>query len=425
MHVADDWRSLMCTAGKRESSPFAINALTGARYPHHPAFFAFVPWHGELQQGMITDFLGMLIPRATFCNPSYAHDRIHALRVRQCKLGPVSRLLGQPIHVLHTAWPVVSEEYFEYVDILESVLSYCAEAAPNTRCQQPQSITAAFELPSRPYTFVELGSGYGHFTFAAHRALQQKLPSASYAYLLVDVVASLADFIQGVAANNSASAPGAVRFHAGFLANGETSTTAQTRLSDAVAASYQSVWRHSGPKRHSGAARQADMHTAMTLAQILELHRMPCLLDWVDIDIDGAGQSSADTHASPASHTSGAPRTAPNTAASACSLQSTRPCVRTAATAVYSRSLASLTSLRCVRSACTWGCMTSGFGMSPIEPSTAQTGSTVAFGQSPQQMFRSCISLRRADGKCSGSSHHARIITRASGPYASAMVCSH
>eukprot|EP00966_Prymnesium_polylepis_P139408 3221433-Prymnesium_polylepis.1 len=47
---------------------------------------------------------------------------------------------------VQTRWPVMAEEYFEYVDVLTAVDKYASSGAHS----------------DRPFAFVELGSGYGH-----------------------------------------------------------------------------------------------------------------------------------------------------------------------------------------------------------------------------------------------------------------------
>ena len=147
---------------------------------------------------MLTDFLGMTIPRATFCNPSYANAENHAIRVRQCE-----RLAELPSGArLLTAWPVVAEEYFEYVYVLEAVLQYSRE-------ERGTRIAAR-----RPFAFVELGAGYGHWTWTAHQALQQLVPATPHQYLLVDTQTSLGPFVREIARNHSVE-QSAVHFHSG------------------------------------------------------------------------------------------------------------------------------------------------------------------------------------------------------------------
>jgi hypothetical protein len=53
--------------------------------------------------------------------------------------------------------PALGEEYFEWIDVLESVQAYCENASNG-----------------RPYVFVELGAGYGRWSVNAIQALRQK-----------------------------------------------------------------------------------------------------------------------------------------------------------------------------------------------------------------------------------------------------------
>jgi len=55
--------------------------------------------------------------------------------------------------------PAVDEEYFEWIDILESVRDYASQ-----------------HLGRRPYVFAELGAGFGRWSVNAVRALQQACP---------------------------------------------------------------------------------------------------------------------------------------------------------------------------------------------------------------------------------------------------------
>ena len=72
-----------------------------------------------------------------------------------------------------------------------------------------RQIAGSSSSTPRPFTFVELGCGYGHWTFAAHKALEQISsaggvpPSAlRHKYLLVDVVPSLKHEVEKIAELN-------------------------------------------------------------------------------------------------------------------------------------------------------------------------------------------------------------------------------
>jgi hypothetical protein len=53
-----------------------------------------------------------------------------------------------------------------------------------------------------------VGAGYGQWALSAHRALQQLEPGAPHRYLLIDVVASLAEPVAQLAAMNGVAAGG-------------------------------------------------------------------------------------------------------------------------------------------------------------------------------------------------------------------------
>ena len=195
---------------------------------------------------MLTDFLGFQIPRRVYCNRAYADAEVHAIRSRVCALD-LSAVRG----TVQMAWPVVAEEYFEYADVLSSVLSYCEEQLKDKsdeRCRRPGAVQGPLNV-TRPFSFVELGAGYGHWTFAAHMALRQKLPKVALAadhgtrpdYLLVDVVDSLAPFVKELALLNRAQ-PVSVHFHYGFVAGRGPPQSVIKRinltLDEAVSAQY-------------------------------------------------------------------------------------------------------------------------------------------------------------------------------------------
>jgi len=185
--VSADWSGWSCREAEKDSAhhAHAINAFSGKAYPHHPIFNEYAPFEGELPGAADTfvDFLGVRMPAKLYCNSLYSGQLLaHAIRTRQCALH--EKLHRQPAGATHvpvrvrTSWPVISEEYFEYVDVLTSVSEYIKEVG---------------NAPTRPYTFIELGAGYGHWTLAAHAALKQRYSTRTPAhrYLMVDVVDSL------------------------------------------------------------------------------------------------------------------------------------------------------------------------------------------------------------------------------------------
>ena len=72
---------------------------------------------------------------------------------------PIVRADGISASTTESYLPAFNEEYFEWIDILESVKNY-----------------AAYHAGRRPYVFAELGAGFGRWTVNAVRALQQACP---------------------------------------------------------------------------------------------------------------------------------------------------------------------------------------------------------------------------------------------------------
>lgn len=161
----------------------ATNAVEGPSYHksfvHADAFgHGLSPYAGPFNTTHLTDFLGFIIADHLYCNPEYMkQENAHAIRVHQCKLHELLKRANLGSVRVQTRWPVVSEEYQEYANVLSSATSFAASMGTK---------------PSRPYTFVELGCGYGHWTFSAHRALLQHYPQGfPHRYLLVDVFDSM------------------------------------------------------------------------------------------------------------------------------------------------------------------------------------------------------------------------------------------
>jgi FkbM family methyltransferase len=101
---------------------------------HHPVFDRFKPWQGEVDQGLTANFLGVFT-RDSFFNMMEKHPQLRF---------ETSRL------------PAFSEEYFEWIDLLEAV-------------------TAA----RGQFTMIELGSGWGRWLvngWAAAKAVHGEIP---------------------------------------------------------------------------------------------------------------------------------------------------------------------------------------------------------------------------------------------------------
>ena len=92
---------------------------------HHPVFSNFAPYAGSIEQGFQIDFVG-------------AKTR--------CEFQ--SGAVVMPTHTVQTQYAPIDEEYFEWIDILESVIS-----------------------AKQSYTIIELGAGYGRWAVRAACAI--------------------------------------------------------------------------------------------------------------------------------------------------------------------------------------------------------------------------------------------------------------
>jgi FkbM family methyltransferase len=108
---------------------------------HHEVFSRFVPYRGEAPGDHAIDFLG---------------TKTH----RQVSAGMYTHPAGANIQ---TAYPDTDEEYFEWIDLLESVAA-----------------------AGKSYTMIDLGAGYGRWAVRAAYALQQLNPGLPYRLIAVE-----------------------------------------------------------------------------------------------------------------------------------------------------------------------------------------------------------------------------------------------
>jgi hypothetical protein len=141
---------------------------------HHPIFRGFswvAPRRGaDLQVNAIgavqrAHFDTGVVPNAT------PFEKAAAARTAEALSSDGASAPGTASHV-----PAVDEEYFEWIDILESVKDYASRHAG-----------------SRPYVFAELGAGFGRWSVNAVRALQQAC-AGSCEYILCAVEADRQHF---------------------------------------------------------------------------------------------------------------------------------------------------------------------------------------------------------------------------------------
>ena len=297
LRVLTGWSSLECAHAGESTSRMAVNALTGEEVPHadewalfEPASFpvrmrseprplSFRRWDENIT---LVDFLGVRYPRPLFCNMAYAalyNEDAHAIRMRQCSLSKkllwAEKLGHLPQVGASAAWPVVAEEYFEYLDVLAAVIAYAPERRALAR--------------HRPFTSVELGSGYGHWAFAAYKALQQRAPDAPHHLLLVDVVGSLQPAIQHLAQINGVRVDGpnhTLHFHAGFVS--ERGQTGGLEGAAMMARQYEGLWG-------TGKSPASSLQAGATLDELFDRYQTPWCIDMVDIDIQGGEYVSTPT----------------------------------------------------------------------------------------------------------------------------------
>lgn len=141
------------------------------------------------------------------------------------------------------------------------------------------------EKSTRPFTFVELGAGYGHWTFAAHKALQQLSSNAPYRYLMVDVVPSLAKAVKDLQVQNDIEAESAA-FHVGYVSWRDSSKgdgPGQKVDGKHLVRLYGDLWGLGSSARDEAAALKT-----VSLSTLLKLYDIPTCIDMVDIDIQGS-----------------------------------------------------------------------------------------------------------------------------------------
>jgi hypothetical protein len=130
----------------------AVNAVSpGLLLRHHPIFLTVKPFSHVVDSAWIYDFLGMRTAVPRFCNSVYLPQALaHALRVDACnrQKWDVSQRNYFGVKIVQESYPLVGEEYFEYISTLKAVAAYPAGSG-------------------RPFAMVEVGAGYCHWTVSA------------------------------------------------------------------------------------------------------------------------------------------------------------------------------------------------------------------------------------------------------------------
>ena len=301
LRVEPDWRSIRCAASASGATsghdgggsgdvaaaargqPDGINALSNSRVAHHRVLSRFRPAtvalkldpQSEHTSTYVYDALGTRFPMAV-CDPSSNEQDAGVMELLQrapqtaaesagggLRPRPVPRIshaglqracdLFQTPEVTHSrgarlqlTWPVLDADYFEVVDVLRAVDDFVAEVRSDVRAARPV----------RTFASVEIGASHtaARSTFLAQQAVSQRLSSAARRRLLVldqsvDVISAAYDVtkLNGIASH-------AIAFHHGV-----------------VKAGFYKI--------------DANL---IGLTRLLRLHRLPCTIDWLRVDLLGA-----------------------------------------------------------------------------------------------------------------------------------------
>jgi FkbM family methyltransferase len=237
----------------------AASSVTSKAVAHHPVLERFTLWRGYVDPGWNVNFLGVLT-RTAFTDgmgsdaPGETHGGGAGVN-----------------HFVETSYPGFGEEYFEWIDVLESVVA-----------------------AEQRFTMVELGAGWGRWLINAAAAARQR----GLDVCLVGVEAEPTHFgwmqqhfrDNGIDPKSNrlikaavASTEGRVRFHIGDPSSwyGQAIDPNQPR------ADQQSLLKKARSlvgRRKSPAERQIVEMRAVTLPVILsELDRV----DLIDLDVQG------------------------------------------------------------------------------------------------------------------------------------------
>jgi hypothetical protein len=234
----------------------AVNLIAPALLlTHHPVFFEFAPYAGVPEAGFVRDFLGMRTAVEHMCNTVYMLQGVaHPLRVQAC----LRSQWDEPGERVAYGYPIIGEEYAEYVNILQSVLRF------------PRG-------SSRPYAMIEVGCGYCHWAVSAALAARSRLgPEHPIFVLGFDGGSAMVARCAAHFAHNQVA--GVVRHSA--VVNGEEESVA-----------FSSADSYGG---HSGGGPIVVPST--NFARIFKEGTTPRIVDIVDVDIQGGEESLFDGH---------------------------------------------------------------------------------------------------------------------------------
>ena len=125
---------------------------------------------------------------------------------------------------------------------------------------------------------MEIGCGYGHWVATANALLSQKLPVAPRRFLAVDVARHLQVLVADMGRTNGIP-DGALSFAAAFVT--PNSSKAFSKAEADQATYYDRKWRVSNRSEPVAAA------PPLTLHELFRQERLPCIVDLVDMDVQG------------------------------------------------------------------------------------------------------------------------------------------
>ena len=142
------------------------NPLTPyALYRHHPVFDGFHISRAPFEADYLVDFVGTKTLYEYDCDDWGGYRRFHLGRRIPCERHDAFKKMGVGATGLPLLGdlPVMDEEYFEWVSLLQAVDAY---AARNTTA------------PARPFVVAEFGARYGTWAARGARAVRSKVPDA-------------------------------------------------------------------------------------------------------------------------------------------------------------------------------------------------------------------------------------------------------
>eukprot|EP01062_Namystynia_karyoxenos_P073781 TRINITY_DN70608_c0_g1_i1.p1 TRINITY_DN70608_c0_g1~~TRINITY_DN70608_c0_g1_i1.p1 ORF type:complete len:564 (+),score=156.08 TRINITY_DN70608_c0_g1_i1:131-1693(+) len=226
-------------------------------FAHHPVFASFAaaagkksPLRPSTDPDVLTDFLGVRTRKEYDCNVTSMYFMFHLSRSIPCQEHDKA-VRGEEWHPAKALWPIADEEYFEYVDVLQTVSRAVRER--------------------RGFTMFELGARYG--TWVARAAV---------AYRVLALAAGLWPAqakVIGVEADRVCW--GWMKDH--YAANNVTKGEAVWGFLDLVEGQLRQVERSFSGHRHTYTEGK-DRTPTMTLQSLMRKYNF---IDLIDMDVQG------------------------------------------------------------------------------------------------------------------------------------------